>query len=311
MILTFTANPSLDLLFEAGTLLWDDANRLATPRRRPGGQGINTTRAARALGAESTAIALLGGHTGVELERELIGESTPVKAIRVAGETRVFVGVREADTGRNLLLNPRGPTLSPEEADGVYEEVCQLIDEAAPAWFAVCGSIPPGVPSTLYRDLGLHARRIGCRFIADCDGDALREAAPLCDLLVPNQHEAARLCESAINTLDDAAASARALAQRYRAVVAIKLAAQGAVLSDGERVLCAAAATNERGSAVGAGDAFLAALLHGFRRELSMEDSLADAVAAGTAVLLSRGSDLLCSADFERVRKTVRVRPHS
>ena len=49
MILTVTPNPSLDLLFRAERLVWDDANRIPLPRRRPGGQGINVVRAVRAL----------------------------------------------------------------------------------------------------------------------------------------------------------------------------------------------------------------------------------------------------------------------
>jgi fructose-1-phosphate kinase PfkB-like protein len=64
LVLTLTPNPSLDLLFSAERLVWDDANRLSDPRRRAGGQGMNVTRAALALGARSEAIALLGGRTG-------------------------------------------------------------------------------------------------------------------------------------------------------------------------------------------------------------------------------------------------------
>ncbi|MGH7470333.1 MAG: hypothetical protein ACRENP_20510 [Longimicrobiales bacterium] len=67
MILTITPNPSLDLLFETSRLVWDDANRMAAPRRRPGGQGVNVTRAARTLGGSSVALVLLGGRVSDEL----------------------------------------------------------------------------------------------------------------------------------------------------------------------------------------------------------------------------------------------------
>src|SRR5688572_33459181 len=117
MILTITPNPSLDYLFQAGTLRWDDANRLEAPRVRPGGQGINVTRAARALGADSLAVALLGGPTGAELAQFLATEETPFLRIVIQGETRVFVGVRESDTGRSMLLNPRGPRIADEEGE--------------------------------------------------------------------------------------------------------------------------------------------------------------------------------------------------
>ena len=64
----------------------------------------------------------------------------------------------------------------------------------------------------------------------------------------------------------------------------------------------------QRGSAVGAGDAFLAALLIALTRGAAIEQAAADAVAAGTAVLNGTGSDLLTPADFELVRETVKVR---
>jgi predicted alpha/beta-fold hydrolase len=61
LILTVTPNPSLDLLYRASTLVWDDANRIPEPRRRPGGQGINVARAVRSLGGEAAAVTMLGG----------------------------------------------------------------------------------------------------------------------------------------------------------------------------------------------------------------------------------------------------------
>ena len=95
----------------------DDANRLDAPRRRAGGQGINVVRAARALGVEARAVAPLGGEVGRELAGMLAAEGTPLRAVPIEGETRVFVGVREGATGRSLLLNPRGPRLGPADAE--------------------------------------------------------------------------------------------------------------------------------------------------------------------------------------------------
>ena len=79
-IITVTPNPSIDLLFEADTLVWDDANRVAMPRRRAGGQGINVTRAVRTLGGESIAVTLLGGNVGDELRSLLAAEGIDVRA---------------------------------------------------------------------------------------------------------------------------------------------------------------------------------------------------------------------------------------
>src|SRR5688572_33222436 len=98
MILTITPNPSIDYLFEAETLCWDDANRVEMPRRRAGGQGINLTRAARVLGGESVALAFFGGSAGHDLKAMLHDEGTPFIDVPIEADTRVFFGVRETST---------------------------------------------------------------------------------------------------------------------------------------------------------------------------------------------------------------------
>ncbi|MEX2281021.1 MAG: hexose kinase [Gemmatimonadota bacterium] len=309
MILTVTPNPSLDYLFETDRLVWDDANRVDSPRLRPGGQGINVTRAVRALGESSVAVALLGGSTGDELERFLNNEGTGCERITIAGATRVFFGVRERESGRSMLVNPRGPAIAADEEERIDNEISQAISRARPSWVAGCGSIPPGLSEEFYARVAIAARSVGARFVPDCDGQALRCAFDHADLIVPNQHEAERLAETGIADLKAAGKVARDLAGRGPKLVAITLGAEGAVLTDGTFTWYAAPPAFTHGSAVGAGDAFLAALLVSLQSRAAPQDALCTAVAAGAAVLCSRGSDLLTTADVRRLATNVRARP--
>ncbi|MGH7460372.1 MAG: 1-phosphofructokinase family hexose kinase [Longimicrobiales bacterium] len=309
MILTITPNPSLDYLFETGRLQWDDANRMDPPRRRPGGQGINVTRAARALGASSVAVALLGGRVGAELADTLSAEGTPFERIDITGETRVFVGARESETGRSMLLNPGGPHIATEEAQRVSAVVIETIRRLKPKWVAVCGSIPPGLPVELYAQSGEAARRAGARFVPDCDGDALRLAVQCADLVVPNRHEAERLLDVRIDNVESAGDAARRLTQLGPGLAAITLGEDGAVLSDGQAIWHAAPARLNSGSAVGAGDAFLAALLIEIENNSALDVALRKAVAAGASVLRSSGSDLLSLEHLQEIQQNVKARP--
>ena len=305
MILTFTPNPSVDLLFRAERLVWDDANRVPSPRRRAGGQGLNVARAARALGGEARAVTPLGGAAGRELEEMLAREGLPLDVVPIEGETRVFVAAREVETGRSLLLNPGGPRLAPAEGDALREAVLRAL-AARPRWLACCGSLPPGLPPDLYARLGARARADGIRFVADCDGEPLRLALEAgCDLLVPNHHEAGRLLGIAVDDVASSARAARALGERGVGTVAVTLGAEGAVLWEGGRAWHAAAPPAPGGVAVGAGDAFLAALLLA-----AIEDPparLRRAVAAGTAVLHGDGATLLEADVARRLADAVRV----
>ncbi|HEY8483157.1 MAG TPA: hexose kinase [Longimicrobiales bacterium] len=309
MLLTLTPNPSMDLLFEADRLAWDDANRVEAPRRRPGGQGINVARAVRVLGGRAVAVAPLGGRVGREVEEVLEAEGTPLRRVGVAGETRVFVGVVERATGRSLLVNPRGPTLSEAACRALEEAVVEALEAERPAWLACCGSVPPGVPPDLYARLGRFARERGVRFVPDCDGELLRLAADAgCDLVVPNRHEAGRLLGAPVDDVASAIRAAEALLRFGPAFAAITLGEEGAVAATAGGIWHASGPRIREGSAVGAGDAFLAALLVALEGGAEPPEALRAGVGAGAAVLLSRGSELLRREDAEAVAREVRVR---
>lgn len=311
MILTVTPNPSVDILFEADTLVWDDANRLDAPRRRPGGQGINVARAIRSMGGRACAVAVLGGKTGDEIRAAVGAEDTPIVTVPIRGETRLFVGVREAATGRSVLLNPGGPLCLPDEVDDLFDVVERSARELSPTWIACCGSLPPGFPADAYATIAEIASAAGARFVTDCDGEALRHAVRRgCDLLVPNHHEASRLIGRPVGDIAAAIQAARRLVDAGTTAVAITLGERGAVAADQSGAWHAAAPASSSGSAVGAGDAFLGGLLIGLDRADPLPDALMFATAVGSAALMSRGSTIVSARDVDRLLPSVAVEQH-
>ena len=258
MIVTLTPNPSLDLLFGAERLVWDDANRIPMPRRRPGGQGINLVRAVRTLAPDVPvrAVAPLGGPVGDELRAMLDAEGTPLTAVSIAGETRVFVGVRESETGRSLLLNPRGPEVTEEEREALVTAVTEALvgpagggtggpagrgeepgaarDARPPSWLVGSGSLLPGLGTDFYARVGRLAREHGARFVPDGDGDALAAAVAVADLLAPNALEAGRLVGWAVDSPAAALDAARELRARGPERVVVTLGGDGAVGVDAQ-----------------------------------------------------------------------------
>jgi fructose-1-phosphate kinase PfkB-like protein len=212
MILTLTPNPSLDLLFSAERLVWEDANRLPAPRRRPGGQGINLARAARELGGQAVAVAPLGGRTrpGRSLRRGLRRRRAPARG------------------GRRLRSARAQPT---------------------------------------------------------------RGAAAL---------------GHGLAGVDAAGRAARELLAFGCVAACVALGAKGAVLATREGVWHARPPGLDTGSAVGAGDAFLAALLLRLERD-DPESALVAAVAAGSAVLRSAGRSILDADAASRIAGLVRI----
>lgn len=307
-IITVTPNPSIDLLFDAATLVWDDANRVAMPRRRAGGQGVNVTRAVCTLDGDSTAVALLGGAVGREIAELLRAERIDLRIASAPAETRVFVAVREHDSGRSLLLNPRGPECGAAEETALLET---LADATRPGdWVVTSGSVPPGFAVDFHarvRDVAMQAR---ARVVVDSDGPALHAAAPGCALLVPNVREAERLLGRVIPDVAEAARAARALLTLGATDAAITMGSAGAVLasSRSDTVLHAMPPAGPAGaSAVGAGDAFLAGLLLRLG-EAEPGDALRYAVAAGTAVLHGAGAELLRKGTVDELLREITMK---
>ena len=306
-IVTLTPNPSIDLLFETTRLVWDDANRVESPRRRAGGQGVNVVRAARELGGEALAVVPLGGAPGRELRELLQGEDTALREVAIAGETRVFCGVRETETGRSMLINPRGPMLSREEGDRLLAETARTLDDAGASWLACCGSLARGLEGDFYARAGAIAHARGVSFVPDGDGDALRLAAiGGCELLVPNEHEAARLLGRPALEAGDAVAAAQALL-RWTPLACITLGGAGAVCAARGGAWRAAPPPRPAGSAVGAGDVFLAGFLLALEGGAEPAEALRRAVAAGTAALVSQGAQLVSAADASALEPEVRL----
>ena len=314
MILTVTPNPSVDLLFTAERLVWDDANRVDSPRRRAGGQGINLARAVRALGGDARALTLLGGATGRELRELLEADGQPLDVVSIEGDTRVFVGVREGATHRSLLLNARGPAAGPADADRLLQAIQATVAAHRTRWLVCSGSLPPGMPEDVYARVASIARASRARYVVDCDGPALLMAAAAgCDVLSPNSPEAERLLGLASGSVaheDSAAAAAQELRARFGARVAfVTLGVAGAVGADGSGVWHVAAPEQDRGaSAVGAGDAFLAAALLALDSGAGAELAVRAGVAAGSAVLRSTGSALLGRADYDELLEKTNAR---
>jgi fructose-1-phosphate kinase PfkB-like protein len=209
------------------------------------------------------------------------------------------------------------------EADRLLHAVERALDRALTgtetpnrAWVACCGSLLPGLDTDFYARVGRLAQRRGARFVPDCDGAALAAAVEVADLLVPNEMEAGRLVGRVPRTPREAAAAARELLDRGPDRVVITLGAGGAVSVTAAGSWWASpvpppelAHSLASGSAVGAGDAFLAGLLLSRGPELPEEEPalLARAVAAGTAALLSQGSDLVVPRAVEAVMPHIAV----
>lgn len=295
MIVTITANPSLDRTIEVDALVRGAVHRAGALREEAGGKGVNIARALAANRHKARAVLPTGGADGTLLTALLTDAGIDFVTVAIAEGVRTNISVVEAD-GTVTKLNTAGPTLDPTEVDAL---VTAAVDAAGAATWAACsGSLPPGVPDDLYARLTEALRSVGCAVAVDTSGPALAAAlAAGPDVVKPNVEELAEAVDAPITTLGDAVAAAQELRRRGAKAVLASLGAAGALLVDGDGAHHGEAPVDVVRSAVGAGDATLAGFLVGGGRG---RPGLAEALTWGAAAVGLPGTRMPAPADLDR-----------
>ena len=163
------------------------------------------------------------------------------------------------------------------------------------------GSLPPGAPDDFYARIAELARARSIPFALDTSGPALRAAlARGVDVLKPSLREMRELTGQPLADPASCVAACRALIEQGRArTVALTLGGQGAILATAAGAWRAWPLPITPVSAVGAGDSFLAALLCALAAGASHPEAFRHGVAAGSAALLSPGTQL-CQPEMVR-----------
>lgn len=304
-VVTITMNPAVDV--STGTPLIEPVRKLrcGPARRDPGGGGINVARVIRRLGGEVLAIFPAGGPIGALLERLVAAEHVPSLTIPIAGDTREDFTVVEGGAGREFRFVLPGPKLRAEEWQACLQAAVRNEGEVLVA----SGGLPPGVPDDFHAQLARRAKADGVKLALDCSGPALKAALEAGVWLVkPNLRELEDYTGWPLETETQRIATARSLVLGGGAqIVALTLGDQGALLVTGHHAWRARALPIRRVSSVGAGDSFMGALVWALAQGKNLEEAFRWAMAAGSAALLSPGTELAHAADVKRLLPLVRV----
>ena len=301
MIVTLTANPSLDRTIELPVPLErGSVQRGTSSRQQPGGKGVNVSRALVACGVASTAV--LPGQDSDPVLTALAAAGIPVRNLRIGAPIRSNITLTEPD-GTTTKINEPGPELSEADANALVELV--VTASAHADWLVLAGSLPPGLAPDYYarviravRDRAAAAGNAGPRIAVDTSGAPLAgvlASQERVDLVKPNAHELAEATDVGDgDALESdpaaAAAAARLLFARGVGAALVTLGARGAMLVTPTEAWIAAAPSIVARSTVGAGDCALAGYLLAVTRGHSDMEALAQAVAHGTAAASLPGS---------------------
>ncbi len=305
-IVTLTINPAVDLFTATDRIEPEHKLRCSAPRIDPGGGGINVSRALNKLGVRSLAVYTAGGPPGQMLRQRLDGEGLEHRAVETREWTRqsIMVSSRQPEALYRFILP--GPNLS----DSEWGEALGLIErlEPSPKVVVGSGSLAPGVPVDFYARLIACAKRCGARAVIDASGPAIEAVLDAgADLLKPNRRELEQLCRTRVESLADVVRAARMLIDRGTGAVVVSRGADGAVAVTAERALRLVAPKVPVSSTVGAGDSMVAGLALGLASGDTLGEAASKGMAAGTAAVMTPGTELCRRDDFEAVLPRIHV----
>lgn len=306
MIYTITLNPGLDRTLTVGAIRENEVLRATASRLDWGGKGFNVARGLHVLGQPSTALGLVGGHTGQMLAEGLHGLGIATDFVTIPGETRTNTVIAEAHSSRYIKVNEAGPTVPPAALEAVRGQVRRLATPGS--YWAICGSLPPGVPHDFYAELVTLIQGAGGYVCLDASGAALRlgcAAAPF--LVKPNAEEAQELTGVALDGIPATRqAAAYFLAQGIQ-IVALSLGAEGLLLATRTETIHARPPQVAVRTLVGVGDALLGGVLYALARAMPPVDVARWGVAAGTAAAMLEGVDVGTPAQVQAMAAQVTV----
>lgn len=308
MIFTVTPNPVLDRTLTVREIVFDEMTRALSVREDLGGKGFNVSRALQALGVASEALGIVGGATGQKLATGLHALGISCDLTPIAGETRTNVVIAEAGSARYIKVNEPGPALSEAELAVFFGRIRAKV--RAGDWWALCGSLPPGVPPDFYARLVGLIQGQGASALLDTAGEPLRLGLAAHPYLVkPNAVEATDLTGIAINSDESACEAAVALLKMGAQRVALSLGADGLLWMAPEGWGRVRPPQVRVKNPTGAGDALLAGILRALVEGLSCAEIARWGVAAGTAAALQEGVGVGAPSDVLALYEQLTFKP--
>ena len=304
MITTVCMNPALDKTVTVDSLQKGQVNRIRSSRTDVGGKGVNVAVVARRLQLDAQVIGIAGEDGLDRIRQAMDAEGVQHAFLPVDGAVRVNTKVVSLDGSGVTELNESGPAMTAD----VLAEFFALAREKAQGSDAVVitGSLPPNCPAGTYREL-IRALS-GTRCILDVGGAELVlgvEARPF--LVKPNHHELAAALRTELKTMEDIRRGAQSLVDAGAENVVVSMGKDGALYVGAEGAFYAPEVPVEVHSTVGAGDALVGGLLYGLTKYGTMREAFRCGVAAGTASVMTEGTQLIVPEDFHRLLGRVHI----
>ncbi len=308
MILTLTPNPCVDKTVFIDTLAVGTFMRSQKYSCVPGGKGTNVSRAAHAMGRPTTAMAIVGGHTGAHVV-DMIEHDDGVRCIPcwVASPTRTITTVLEETVHRQTAFFEPGSLVTAEEEAAIRRTFAASLDGVKIATFN--GTVSDRRIKNLYHDLIPVAKDRGILTILDSHGPEFAlglEQVPY--MVKPNVAESEELVGYRLDTDEAKWRAVDFFHEKGVTLVVLSLGKQGALVSRGGTRFHAIPPEIKEVNPVGSGDALVAGFAMGLLEDMALEEMARLGIAMGAANAMSWDIGHFTRAEVEQLLPRVELR---
>jgi 1-phosphofructokinase len=307
-IATVSLNPAIDQTALVPNFAAGAVNRVEHEQSDAGGKGVNVASFLAQFGL-SVAVTGILGENNIEPFVRLFAEKGIVdRFVRLPGLTRVNVKIVDERQDRVTDINFPGLSVGTDDLARLNEEIDALAADTG--WFVLSGSVPEGVPNTVYADLVTSLKTRGKTVVLDASGPAFAAAIPTGpDVIKPNIEELQELVGRNLAGHGDIVAAAKQLIDQGIGLVAVSMGPDGALFVERDAAVLAVPPNITVKSTVGAGDAMVAGIVTGTLRGLDLADRARLATAFSLGALGEIGPRLPPPDVVESFMPRVRIQP--
>lgn len=305
MILTITANPTVDRVYFVDNFRMGEVHRPERMVCSAGGKGLNVARVAHILGEKTIAMGFVGGFNGEYIKSELQKAGIETDFTQAQGETRICINISDKQGLSGEILE-KGPVVTKKQTEDFLSSFEKQVGNSN----IICasGSLPQGVESNFYCEIIRIAKAHKKRAIIDASGSVLEDVIKAQPYMIkPNRYELSLLMNKEIQSDEDVREALIFLRDSKVELPLITLGKDGAMAYiDGEFYKFSSPDVKVKNT-VGSGDSTVSGIATGLRRGMNAVDSIKLGMAAGTANTQFEETGMVSCELVEKYYKEVTV----
>ena len=306
MITTVTMNPCIDRTVHLKAFHKASINRVQRSRTDIGGKGINVSVQLSSFRYETRALCLDPMDSGTYLTDTLTTLGVNCIMVPVNGRLRENLKIYDDEAGDMTEVNEPGTPVDFSSYKRFMQRFRSLLGQTD--ILVLSGSIPPGIPTDVYRQMVAEAKAANILTVLDAAGEPMRlgiEAGP--DLIKPNRLEMETLIGRPIPDLDTACAEAMTLVDQGVGNVCLSLGAKGAILANKLGIWYSEGTPIKVVGKQGAGDSMVAGLCIAKLKGMDYGEMLRMGMVMAQGSLMREGTLLCTQRIFDELKPKMPV----